>query len=109
MLTLPITLVILHFFADFVLQNDWMALNKSRRMLPLVTHTAVYALIFLPFGWKFATVTWIAHTVQDYITSRGTRRLYEAKENHWFFVLIGFDQVLHYVQLALAYQWYVRG
>lgn len=107
-MTLPLSLVFVHFVADFVFQNDWMALNKSRRMLPLLAHTTVYAAFFLPFGWQFAAVTWLAHTVQDFITSRGARRLYEAKENHWFFVLIGFDQVLHYVQLAFAYHWLVK-
>lgn len=96
-MTVPLLLLTLHFVADFVLQSDWMAKGKSSQMLPLLTHTLLYSLVFLPFyGWAFAGITFLLHTVQDYFTSRLTTKLWLAGERHWFFTAIGVDQLLHY-------------
>lgn len=42
--------LILHLLGDFVLQNDWMANNKSRRSWPALCHVIVYGLPFLLIG-----------------------------------------------------------
>lgn len=42
--------LILHLLGDFVLQNDWMANNKSRRSWPALCHVLVYGLPFLLIG-----------------------------------------------------------
>lgn len=39
--------LILHLFGDYVLQTDWMATNKTKRMTVAVVHAAVYSLPFL--------------------------------------------------------------
>lgn len=81
----------------------------------------------------FVSVTWAAHFVTDAITSRVTSRLWFVKTTlagrggrviaagvateapaywvdylptrHWFFVVIGFDQLLHIWQLAATLAW----
>lgn len=37
-----------HLLGDYVLQNDWEALNKTSRWLPAFTHAAKYTAAFLP-------------------------------------------------------------
>lgn len=96
-------LLSVHFVADFVLQTDWMALNKSKNVNALLVHCAVYAACFLPFGVSFACVTFMLHSAQDSITSRLNGRLWQANERHWFFVGIGADQLLHAWQLGVTY------
>lgn len=97
-------LLLLHFLGDFILQSEWMATNKSRDFGALFAHTMVYSMCFLPFfGWKFALVTFLFHTGIDGFTSQITSYLWNRDELHWFFVTIGFDQFLHYVQLVGVY------
>ncbi len=109
---LILTILFTHWVADFLCQNDWMALNKSKSWKALLTHTCVYTCIWIPFclvvgdahfSWIFLATTLVAHTVTDYVTSRINARLWAEKKTHWFFVSIGFDQFLHYVQLFGTY------
>lgn len=39
-----LTLILAHLTGDYVLQSDWMAVNKQRRWLPAVLHGAMYTL-----------------------------------------------------------------
>ncbi len=98
-------LVWLHFVADFMLQSDRIATAKSSDNAVLFFHVTVYSVSFLCFGWKFVLVTWLAHFVTDYVSSRLMLRLYKAGERHWFFVVIGADQALHMTALFGAYVW----
>lgn len=107
-MTTLLVMLTIHFVADFLLQSDWMAQGKSKAWRPLLTHTAIYSACFLWFGLPFALVTFATHTAQDYITSRINARLWGAKQVHWFFVGIGFDQLLHAYTLALTYFWLVQ-
>lgn len=116
-----------HFIADFVFQTEWQATKKSSLRAALVQHTMVYSGIWLVASFFmfyyfrnydlltalmcalfFASVTLLAHTTQDHFTSRLNSKLAEkAREDgkwHNFFVAIGFDQLLHYVQLILTYK-----
>jgi len=58
--------------------------------------------IFLPT--LFFLITFVAHTITDYFTSRLNSKLWAEGKVHWFFVSIGFDQILHYIQLFSTYQ-----
>ena len=49
--------------------------------------------------WLFGLIQFITHTIVDYITSRINKKLWESKQVHNFFVMIGFDQFIHYVIL----------
>ena len=120
-LTIVLVIIIVHWFADFVCQTHWQASNKSKNNLALLKHTIMYSLIVMLtmefsflnlYGdtyeafWKtftFGGVTFFCHTITDYFTSRLNSRLWTKGETHNFFVSVGFDQVLHYIQLFTTY------
>lgn len=43
-------LLVLHLVGDYLLQSDWMALQKTKNWWPAVAHVLVYT---LPFGFLF--------------------------------------------------------
>lgn len=108
-------LIVIHWVADFVLQTDWQAKNKSSRWDALLLHTGNYSIFFGIVGAfivpahqfdeliYFVLITFAAHTATDYFTSRLNSKLWKANKVHEFFVSVGFDQVLHYGQLFLTY------
>ena len=114
-------LLTLHFIADFMLQKDYIAINKSKSIIILLIHTIHYSvfvtLSFLlisfifKFGWTlndiFLIFAWLllTHTVIDAITSRAAADMYPVSR-HWFFVIIGFDQLLHNFTLLAITQLY---
>lgn len=119
-------IIIIHFIADFIFQDEKWAIGKSKNWNDLLSHTFTYSCIWMipiiflfPGDWTtsnyvinsvlFVSITFIAHTATDYCTSRITRRLYDQGKfgsslpNIGFFTVIGFDQVLHYAQLFLTF------
>jgi len=110
------SIILIHWFADFVLQTDKQAKGKSKNWSDLLSHTLVYSIIWslvcmivglVMLNWKivvlFPIITFTCHTITDYFTSRLNSKLWEKGQIHNFFVSIGFDQVLHYVQLFTTY------
>lgn len=117
------SIIFVHWFADFVLQTDKQSKGKSKNWNDLLAHTFTYSTVWvfascLLIGYAnktqttqwyvihsllFAFITFIAHTVTDYFTSRLNSRLWAKSDVHNFFVSIGFDQVLHYIQLFTTY------
>ena len=118
---LVLWVIFAHWVADFVCQTHWQASNKSKNWNALTRHVASYTAIMsalcfpLFFGWSvwpgrlaiFAGVTFVVHFCTDAITSRITSRLYAKGDWHNFFVVVGFDQFLHYTQLFLTVAWLV--
>ena len=100
-------LLTLHFIADFVFQSDWMAVNKSKSWKALLAHTAVYSSFFIlaTWSWQFVLLTFVLHTLTDAVTSRITSYLWQKQERHWFFVVIGADQLIHYWTLILTFRY----
>lgn len=105
-------IVVLHFIGDFVLQSDKDAKCKSRSLKCLVSHTSTYIIPFVLVGICFYSfslvtlyvlITFLAHTITDYFTSKINSKLYQSGNTHNFFIGIGADQVLHYVQLFVTY------
>lgn len=97
-----------HFVADFVMQSHWMATGKSQRWgmnRQMVSHIAVYTLALTPLGLTWALVNGVAHYATDIVSSRATSALWKKNEIHWFFVVIGADQLAHTVVLLWTYQW----
>ena len=103
-----------HWFADFVCQTDWQAKNKSKNMDALIRHVLIYTAVFgvgtvailgvdsIRTFLYFVLLNGILHLVTDFITSRITSHLYAKGHNHYFFVAIGFDQLIHQVTIAMT-------
>jgi hypothetical protein len=114
-LTIIFGIILSHWFADFVLQTHWQASNKSKDNMALTSHvftySSVWAMLSLIFYFinggidifLFAPITFVCHWVTDYFTSRLNSKLWAKGDVHNFFVSVGFDQALHYVQLFLTY------
>lgn len=120
-----IYIIVIHYIADFVWQNEWMAINKGKSLKALLVHTVTYSSIWLIVGqplfsdvpnlFMFVLVTFICHTLTDYLTSKWTGYLFKKKKYYTpipsfgAFSIIGLDQVLHYVQLFLTYWYLIQG
>lgn len=122
-LALFAAILVIHWVADFVMQTDEESKKKSTSWFFLLKHTFTYSIVWmLPacviFGlmnrtettaWYvshtlfFVMITFMSHTVTDYFTSRLNSRLWEKGDVHNFFVSIGFDQILHYIQILLTF------
>jgi hypothetical protein len=108
-------LFILHFIGDFILQSNWMALGKSKRFLPLMTHVLVYTCTFwigtAVFGLSpaFALINGLIHFPVDFNTSRLNSKLYALEDKRMFFVFLGLDQLIHAITIIFSYPllyWY---
>ena len=88
-------ILVTHWVADFILQSDEMAKNKSKHFRWLIAHVAVYTLTMCVFGIKFALVNGTTHLAIDFVTSRISSFMWENGRTHDFFVVIGLDQLLH--------------
>lgn len=120
-----LAILLIHWIADFCLQNNYMALNKSHSNHALFLHTLVYSIgVFfgiailyaamygsganaLWFALKFSIITLIIHSITDYYTSRLNAKLWPLwinESNRLFFTAIGGDQLLHYAQLFITYK-----
>lgn len=101
-----------HFIGDFILQSDKMALSKSSSNKWLSLHVLIYILPFVVvlwtwnFVWVYVLTNAVLHFVVDYITSRAASRLWKADKRHWFFVVIGLDQVLHLNILLVTFAYF---
>lgn len=101
-------LIIFHFVGDFLLQSDEMAIKKSSNNKWLLIHGCMYGWLFIYFGILFAVVNTVAHLITDYFSSRATSMLYKAGQRHWFFVVIGLDQMIHLLTLVISYHYIVK-
>lgn len=69
-------LLIGHLVGDYILQNDWMALNKKKSSLPCLVHCALYTLSVAAFSlfalplWAIAVI-FVTHFIQDRTTIIG--------------------------------------
>ena len=126
---IPYLIIVIHFIADFIFQAEEWATNKSKSNVALFHHVRVYSTFWvfascLMLGYArpgettqwyvinsflFAVITFVAHFITDYITSRIVSKRFADKyygspiPNFGAFTVIGFDQVLHYTQLFLTF------
>ena len=134
-LVLVLQIVFAHWVSDFVLQSGWMATNKSKNWQELLAHVATYtasmtvlmfvmAILLSDTVIKFnmingiilamtptAYMAWILlngvlHLITDAVTSRITYKLWGRSKMHEFFVVVGFDQMIHYTCLFVTL-WYM--
>ena len=117
-------ILLVHWVSDFCLQTHHMSMRKSSSNYYLTMHVVVYtfstivmwALVF-PFTtihvsslgvWLSFAAIFTTHWLTDYFTSRWTSRLYKEERYHDFFVVIGLDQVLHYTQLLITFNYLLQ-
>ena len=109
------TVIAMHWVADFVLQTDWQAKNKSKDNFALLFHVTTYTICIFVCGifllaneltlqnikiWEmWALANGVVHFGVDYVTSRINKYLWNKGRVHDFFVMVGFDQVIHYACL----------
>jgi len=120
-------ILIAHFVADFMLQTHYMASNKSENVWVLVQHIITYTIaFFIIFGSSWFILSWffeptvsaeiwlkltigislingILHYLIDFFTSKITKHLWNKKQYHNFFVIIGLDQLLHTSLLVISF------
>lgn len=102
-------ILLIHWIADFILQTHWEATNKSSNNEALTSHTLTYTLFWaIPSAiilgnavnaLIFLVITFMAHTITDYFTSRVVKYFFNKKDFHNGFIVIGLDQILHYLQI----------
>lgn len=106
------TVIAMHWVADFVLQTDWQAKNKSKNNFALLFHVLTYTICIFVCSiffltneltlqnikiWElWALANGVIHFGVDYVTSRINTYLWNKGRVHDFFVMVGFDQVIHY-------------
>ena len=124
-------ILVIHTIADFLFQTEEMAVNKSKSNGALLIHVMAYSFTWIlgsvPFFWSdcdasflgkcvdapkifaFVAITFVAHSITDYISSRISKKKFEKKEyytgipNFGAFTVIQIDQLAHYAQLFLTY------
>jgi NADH:ubiquinone oxidoreductase subunit B-like Fe-S oxidoreductase len=102
-LKIILLLILVHFFGDFVLQTNDMAMNKSKSQKWLLIHTAVYSLLFVVFGLVYAVVNFVVHFVVDYFSSRAGAHFKQQDNQKGFFMVLGTDQAIHLSTLMITY------
>jgi hypothetical protein len=112
MTNLIILLFVLHWIGDFVCQTRWMADNKSKNLLALTLHVYVYSFVifvglltvsnyFSIEGFlQFMGANFMLHWITDIITSQFTKLFWWNKDMHKFFMVVGFDQMIHAICLV---------
>lgn len=120
-----VALMALHFISDFVLQPREMAKNKSENMGYLSLHVTIQFVVFVIglhlLGYDrdtimvFSIFNMLIHGLIDRYVWRLYKRValwrepkeliegdtFKFWEDHWFYMTIGFDQLLHITTLAL--------
>jgi hypothetical protein len=109
-----IFILLIHFLADFGLQTHQQATLKSSEEKFLFYHVGVYSLVWLvamlSYGldwntsFRFAYWTLFFHFITDWITSRVGKPFWKNDDFHNGFVVVGFDQLIHYIQLIMTWK-----
>ena len=102
MIGMIIAIIWIHFVADFILQSNHIATNKSKYIMCLVEHCCIYALPFFILGIKYALMNSLLHFVIDFSTSRIATYYYGRNRRRAFFITIGCDQAIHMTCLILT-------
>ena len=114
--------LVIHAVGDYIIQNDWMAQNKTKRSWPCIVHVVTYTLPFL-----FLTQSWLALAVicgTHFLIDRfGLARYVVWIKNGWWhpltahgfakerpdfiawWLLIIVDNILHVLINAAAIAW----
>jgi len=102
----------MHYIADFVMQTEWQAKNKSKSLKALLSHVGTYGLVFGFFSFVVIGLHWymlafialnlVLHFCIDYVTSKMSAKRWAEGKIHDFFEVIGFDQWLHQASIGIS-------
>ncbi len=106
LITLYAAFRVKHFVCDFLLQTDWMAMNKGRPgregYKALVSHTVLHGagtllitLAFAPGLWWLGLVDFAVHSVVDRTKGLLTYNKGWKYTDRWFWWSFGLDQEAH--------------
>jgi Protein of unknown function (DUF3307) len=92
--------LVLHLIGDWLLQNEWMAVNKVRLTHPAAwVHSGIHGVLLgLVFGWLGGVILATSHILIDTrVPLRWWDRVFKKSESSpdYPILLIGCDQVLH--------------
>ncbi|MFC1707111.1 DUF3307 domain-containing protein [Planctomycetota bacterium] len=95
-----------HLVGDFILQNDWMAMNKKRRSLACLVHVLVYLLPFLlcQLAWWQIALIGVQHYVQDRTAfiEWWMRVVKKVHKDYWKELPLYVDQAFHLVWIDIV-------
>jgi len=99
------TAFVYHLIGDWLLQNEWMAINKVRLTHPAAwLHGGIHGVLLgLVFGWLGGVVLAVVHMLIDTrVPFRWWDRVFKKCESSpdYPILLIGCDQVLHVCCIA---------
>lgn len=111
-----------HLVGDYLLQNDWMALNKKKQCLPLLVHVVLWTQsvmlftgwMFLPWQQRLAVIVILTftHAVQDHtdVVTKwmdliGQRQFRTGPCTPWSIIVV--DNVWHIVTLWAVWKFIV--
>lgn len=122
-----ILILVVHYVADFICQPDEIATKKSDDIKALMTHIFIYTIVFfilfclygvvlnafailaiplkvwIQIGLGVSIVNAILHYIVDYFTSKICKYFWQKEQRRNFFLVIGFDQLLHTSLLIYCY------
>ena len=103
-----------HLVGDFILQNDWMALNKKKSTYHCAVHcliwTASVALMCGQFGMVGIALLFVTHFIQDrtnaisnWMELVGQKQFRDGPCAPWSSIVV--DQAFHLVTIWLILRW----
>ncbi len=103
-------LILAHLLADFTLQTNKIAEEKSKRLFGVIIHSLIFLILsfslcirFLDKNWIFVVVIAFSHFLIDTVRMVGIKK-YKKTDNVLFFIL---DQVLHITIIFLIWKFYL--
>lgn len=117
---LLISLFFCHFLADYThLSTNWMLSAKrfGKSLFPIISHAAVHAtlmgIVLTLFGirgdilWQLIGFQLITHFLIDVWKGRmnGWFPSLQNPANKWYWIIFGFDQLLHAIVIILMVHW----
>ena len=97
---------IAHLVGDFILQNEWMAVNKRHTSFVCLVHVLVYLLPFLLTGlaWWQLVLIGVTHFAQDRsgFVFWWMKTYKRVPEEHWGGIPLLVDQGFHLMMIEFA-------
>jgi hypothetical protein len=102
-----------HLIGDFLLQSDWMALNKKKRTWPCTVHCLIYAItVVLCARWPWWTlpIIFVTHFAQDrtnvvvwLMNHKDQKQFAQPPMAPWSIIVV--DNVMHLTVLWILSFW----